>query len=136
MPAQRIQQRQRGAQEARPGDRMTPEAIETVRLQCVGNPAALAQMREQTPDLADAINDSALFRERFEALVRNQQERERERQEQLRLLNEDPFNVEAQKKIEEMIRQERVMENLQHAYEHNPEGKHKHKHTTAQTVQG
>jgi DNA damage-inducible protein 1 len=42
--------------------------------------------------------------------------------EQMRLLNEDPFNIDAQRKIEEMIRQQSVQDNLQHAYEHNPEG--------------
>ena len=37
------------------------------------------------------------------------------------LVNSDPFNVEAQKKIEEAIRQERVAENLEHAIEYSPE---------------
>lgn len=38
-------------------------------------------------------------------------------------LNADPFDVEAQTRIAEMIREERVQENLQNAIEHNPEGK-------------
>jgi DNA damage-inducible protein 1 len=51
---------------------------------------------------------------------RDQQQRERENQ--IRLLNEDPFNAEAQKKIEEIIRLEKIQENLQYAYENNPAG--------------
>lgn len=39
----------------------------------------------------------------------------------LALQNSDPFDVEAQKKIEEFIRQERVSENLEHAMEYSPE---------------
>lgn len=97
--------------------------IETTRLSILGNPAAMAQVREQRPALAEAINDSNRFREVWMEMIREDQDRERERMEQMRLLNEDPFNVEAQAKIEEMIRQEQVQNNLQFAYEHNPEGK-------------
>jgi len=46
---------------------------------------------------------------------------QKDKEEQLALLQEDPFNVEAQQKIEEVIRQERVAENLQKAMEENPE---------------
>ncbi|KAK3644658.1 DNA damage-inducible protein 1 [Elasticomyces elasticus] len=97
------------------------DQIETTRLSILGNPQAMAQVREQRPALAEAINDSARFKEVWDNMMNEDQNREQERQEQMRLLNEDPFNVEAQRKIEEMIRQESVQENLQFAYEHNPE---------------
>lgn len=82
----------------------------------------MAQVRSQRPALAEAINDSDRFREVWLEMLREDEDRERERMEQMRLLNEDPFNIEAQAKIEEMIRQQSVQENLQFAYEHSPEG--------------
>lgn len=96
--------------------------IETTRLHILGDPRSLAALREQKPDLAAAINDPARFRQAWADLYMQNEQMEQERQRQIALLNEDPFNIEAQQKIEEMIRQERVIENLQHAYEHNPEG--------------
>lgn len=109
-----------GADGRRRGD-VNQEELETVRLRVLGDPAAIANLNEQNPELASALNDPARFRDLFLAMRRQEDERERERQNQIALLNEDPFNVEAQRKIEEMIRQDRVIENLQHAYENNPE---------------
>lgn len=100
------------------------DEIETARLSILGNAGAMAQVREQRPALAEAINDSARFREVWQEMIREDEQREDERMEQMRLLNEDPFNVDAQRRIEEMIRQQSVQENLQHAYEHNPEGQY------------
>lgn len=110
---------QQPAQRRHPGD---AAEIETARLSILGNAGAMAQVREQRPALAEAINDPERFKEVWLEMIREDENRERERIEQMRLLNEDPFNVDAQRKIEEMIRQESVQQNLQHAYEHNPEG--------------
>ncbi|UNI21758.1 DNA damage-inducible protein 1, variant 2 [Purpureocillium takamizusanense] len=94
---------------------------EMVRLQVLGDPALRQQLQRQHPELASAAEDPA----RFAAILRDAQDRERrerlERQREIERLNDDPFNIENQRKIEDMIRQERVMENLQNAMEHNPE---------------
>lgn len=111
-------QGRRGPQRRRPGGQ-DPELI---RLQILGDPNLRAEATRQQPQLAAALDDPQRFAQLFnDSYDREQRERE-ERQRQIARLNEDPFDIEAQAKIEEMIRQERVMENLQNAMEHNPEG--------------
>lgn len=48
---------------------------------------------------------------------RQYREAQAEKQRQIALLNADPYDIEAQKRIEEAIRQEAVLENMQHALE-------------------
>ncbi|KAF4773836.1 DNA damage-inducible protein 1 [Colletotrichum scovillei] len=104
-------------QRRRPGGQ-DPELI---RLQILGDPNLRAEATRQQPQLAAVLDDPQRFAQLFnQSYDREQRERE-ERQRQIARLNEDPFDIEAQQKIEEMIRQERVMENLQNAMEHNPE---------------
>jgi DNA damage-inducible protein 1 len=50
-----------------------------------------------------------------------QAEAELERQREYARLEADPFNLEAQRKIEETIRQQAVLENMEHALEYSPE---------------
>jgi len=94
---------------------------ETIRLQLLGNPEMRQQAISQRPELA-AVIDSP---ERFAQVLRQMQEQEREdqmrRRQQIADLNADPFDIDAQMRIAEMIREERVQENLQNAIEHNPE---------------
>ncbi|KAK2612583.1 DNA damage-inducible protein 1 [Conoideocrella luteorostrata] len=94
---------------------------ELIRLQILGNPAVREQLQRQHPELAAVVEDPV----RFSQILQSSQDRDRqervERQRELETLNQDPFNIENQRKIEDMIRQERVMENLQSAMEHNPE---------------
>ncbi|KAJ0310068.1 hypothetical protein COL5a_009709 [Colletotrichum fioriniae] len=104
-------------QRRRPGGQ-DPELI---RLQILGDPNLRAEATRQQPQLAAVLDDPQRFAQLFnQSYDREQRDRE-ERQRQIARLNEDPFDIEAQQKIEEMIRQERVMENLQNAMEHNPE---------------
>lgn len=95
---------------------------EVIRLQILGNPTYRAELQRTQPQLASVVDDP----QRFATAFRDAYDRERrervERQRQIAALNSDPFDIEAQAKIEEIIRQERVMENLQNAMEHNPEG--------------
>jgi hypothetical protein len=80
------------------------------------------QAISQRPELAAVIDNP----ERFAQVLREMQEQEREeqmrRRQQIADLNADPFDIDAQMRIAEMIREERVQENLQNAIEHNPEG--------------
>jgi DNA damage-inducible protein 1 len=95
---------------------------EMIRLQILGDPRMLTEIRNQYPDLAAAVDNSEQFRNVFQSMERQQAEAERNRYREISMLNDDPFNPENQAKIEELIRQEAVMENLQNALEHNPEG--------------
>ncbi|KAM4056823.1 aspartyl protease [Hirsutella rhossiliensis] len=116
--AQRPQQQQPAQPRRRQGGDNDPELV---RLQVLGNPALRQQLQSQQPELAAAVEDPA----RFARILHEAQDRERrerlDRQREIERLNDDPFNIENQRKIEDMIRQERVMENLQNAMEHNPE---------------
>lgn len=116
--AQQQQQLQRNA--SRAANETDPELI---RLRFLGNPEHRAELQRTQPQLASVLDNP----ERFAAAFRDATDRDRrersERQRQIANLNSDPFDIEAQAKIEEIIRQERVMENLQNAMEHNPEGR-------------
>lgn len=62
---------------------------------------------------------------RFAELLRQTRDRQREadlsQQREIETLNADPFDVEAQRRIEEAIRQQAVIENMEHAIEYSPE---------------
>ncbi|PON47238.1 Ubiquitin [Parasponia andersonii] len=83
----------------------------------------MAQLSQNDPELAQAIlGDNLnqlqeLLRERY----RQRSATRRQQEEELALLNADPFDVEAQKKIEAAIRQRGIDENWEAALEHNPE---------------
>ncbi|KAF8638564.1 hypothetical protein AX17_002107 [Amanita inopinata Kibby_2008] len=95
---------------------------EMMRLQILGNPDLMRQLREAQPEIAEAAQSNPA---RFAELLRHTRERqygaELERQREIERLNADSFDVEAQRKIEEAIRFQAVMENMEHAIEYSPE---------------
>ncbi|KAK3065444.1 hypothetical protein LTS18_009287, partial [Coniosporium uncinatum] len=117
---QRQPQRQRNNQNG--GVRMPTRAeVENTRIRFLRDDNALEDLRGRQASLAEAVYDTDAFWNAWLEAVREENERERERARQIERLNADPFDLEAQQKIEEMIRQDNVMTNLQDAIENNPE---------------
>ncbi|GKV37394.1 hypothetical protein SLEP1_g45428 [Rubroshorea leprosula] len=84
----------------------------------------LGQLFQADPELAQAINGNDLnnLQDLLRARHRQRSELQRQQEEELALLHADPFDIEAQKKIEASIRQKGIDENWAAALEHNPEG--------------
>lgn len=114
-----------------------------MRLQVLGDPNLMRQLQEvrfidhllggaagindirstQTqPEIAAAAQSDPA---RFAELLRQTQDKQRQadaaQQREIQTLNADPYDVEAQRRIEEAIRQAAVMENMEHALEYSPE---------------
>ncbi|KAK9355566.1 aspartyl protease-domain-containing protein [Lipomyces doorenjongii] len=95
--------------------------VEKVRLQMLGDQALCDLVRQTYPDLAAAVTDPPRFRELLTQIEESRLHAEEIKRQELKRLNDDPYNEESQRKILELIQQEAVMENLNAALEHNPE---------------
>ncbi|KAG9306231.1 hypothetical protein G9A89_016135 [Geosiphon pyriformis] len=96
--------------------------VEQMRQHILNQPALLQQLLQTQPELANsALNDPARFAVLIRQMEQRRQEAERQRMQQINILNADPFDIEAQRRIEEAIRQENVTANLEAALEYNPE---------------
>uniref|UniRef100_A0A674AEY9 DNA-damage inducible protein 2 n=1 Tax=Salmo trutta TaxID=8032 RepID=A0A674AEY9_SALTR len=105
------------------GSTSSPQGLDDPALlqqMLLANPHELSLLKERNPPLAEALLSGDL--ERFsKVLLEQQQDRARREQERVRLLTADPFDMEAQAKIEEDIRQHNVEENMTIAMEEAPE---------------
>jgi DNA damage-inducible protein 1 len=120
-PQQR--QRQGGRRSAQQQSQQDDAAhIEDTRQRILTSPEHMSSLIQQAPDLAEAINDETRFREKWMERMSNEQRLRREHDNEIRLLNEDPFNADAQRRIADIIRRENIEKNLQYAYENNPAG--------------
>lgn len=97
-------------------------AAEYARAQILSNPQLMRQLEEAEPEIADAAkNDPTKFKQLYNARGERYAAMQQEKQQMEELLMADPFDIEAQKKIEEAIRQQQVLENMEHAMEFSPE---------------
>ncbi|XP_006833844.1 PREDICTED: protein DDI1 homolog 1 [Chrysochloris asiatica] len=91
-----------------------------IRSMLLSNPHDLSLLKERNPRLAEALLSGNL--ETFsQVLMEQERERTLKVQERLHLYSADPFDLEAQAKIEEEIRQQNIEENMNIAMEEAPE---------------
>ncbi|XP_019367538.1 PREDICTED: protein DDI1 homolog 2 isoform X3 [Gavialis gangeticus] len=126
VPGMSTQQPQQPAQHLRsspPEAPSFPQGLDNpalLRDMLLANPHELSLLKERNPPLAEALLSGDL--EKFtKVLVEQQQDRARREQERIRLFSADPFDLEAQAKIEEDIRQQNIEENMTIAMEEAPE---------------
>lgn len=95
---------------------------EMMRLQILGDPQLMRQLQASHPEMAAAVqSDPSRFAELLRHTREGQYNAELEQQREIERLNADPFDVEAQRKIEEAIQRHAVNENMHHALEYSPE---------------
>ncbi|XP_032855403.1 protein DDI1 homolog 2 isoform X2 [Tyto alba] len=126
VPGTSTQQHQAPAQRLRPSPPDAPSFPQgldnpaLLREMLLANPHELSLLKERNPPLAEALLSGDL--EKFtRVLLEQQQDRARREQERIRLYSADPFDLEAQAKIEEDIRQQNIEENMTIAMEEAPE---------------
>lgn len=99
-----------------------PEDYELFRQQILSNPSLIQQLEQSQPELIEAARkNSPSFPALVQRLQRELVDSQLEKAKAYRDLELDPFNVEAQRKIEEMIQAENIAANMEHAMEYHPE---------------
>ena len=87
-----------------------------IREMLLANPDQLAMLKQNNPSLSEALNSGSL--EEFSKVLKEQQQARREREAQrIRMMNADPFDMEAQRLIAKEIEQKNIDHNMELAME-------------------
>merc|ERR1719381_265583 len=91
-----------------------------IREMLSANPDQLAQLKQNNPKLAEAYASGSL--EEFAKVLKKQQDARKERDAlRIRMMNADPFDLEAQRMIAQEIEQKNIDQNMELAMEASPE---------------
>ncbi|OZJ05488.1 hypothetical protein BZG36_01627 [Bifiguratus adelaidae] len=96
--------------------------VDLMRQRVLSDPRLLQQLANTSPELANAaMNDPQRFAAMVQQIAQNRRQAEMMRSEHMSELASDPFDIGAQRKIEEDIKRENIAANLEAAMEYNPE---------------
>merc|ERR1719328_632010 len=91
-----------------------------IREMLAANPDQLALLKQNNPKLAEAYESGSL--EQFAKVLKEQQDARKEREAlRIRMMNADPFDLEAQRLIAQEIEQKNIHHNMELAMEASPE---------------
>merc|ERR1719158_672043 len=91
-----------------------------IREMLSANPDQLAQLKQNNPTLAEAYESGSL--DQFAKVLKEQQDVRKEREAlRIRMMNADPFDLEAQRMIAQEIEQKNIDQNMELAMEASPE---------------
>ena len=115
-----VQQQDPMKMDPQTGAPLNPAAL---RAHLMANAQVMGQLRVEQPQLAELIvaGDLGKMVEYFTRQHSRRREQLRKRVDLERRIAADPFDIEAQKELEEQIRQENVHENMANAMEYTPE---------------
>ncbi|KAJ2511093.1 DNA damage-inducible protein 1 [Coemansia sp. RSA 1939] len=96
--------------------------MEARRQNVLNSQQLMRQLSQTHPNIVQAAqNDPAEFSRLVVQLQEEQGRVEQARRREIENLNSNPFDIDSQRRIEEMIRQENIMRNMEAALEYNPE---------------
>merc|ERR1719334_1754830 len=100
--------------------RLAEEDPATIREMLRANPDQMAMLKQNNPRLSEALESGDL--EAFAKVLKEQQETRKEREKlRIRMMNADPFDMEAQRLIQQEIEQKNIDHNMELAMEASPE---------------